>query len=52
MNDEAHKVWPTLSPFYYQPELFNLVQTINRDEQFYLAEPVLEQFRRRFCDQQ
>lgn len=31
---------------------FNLVQTLDRDEQFCLTEQVLEQFRRRFCDQQ
>ncbi|MCX8678591.1 hypothetical protein J3U22_03140 [Gilliamella sp. B2865] len=24
MNDETREIWPTLNPFYYQPELFNL----------------------------
>ena len=139
MNDEVYEIWPTLSPFHYQPELFNLsrnekenknmfgqfkknsykivtvsesqfelisrgcvsavivddsvlheirekrsfilahgdaamvaevwhdypssiagrvviefnlVQTLDRDEQFCLTEQVLEQFRRRFCNQQ
>lgn len=28
MNDEIYEIWPTLSPFHYQPELFNL----NRNE--------------------
>ncbi|OCF95636.1 hypothetical protein A9G08_10980 [Gilliamella sp. wkB195] len=31
---------------------FDLVQTLNRDEQFCLTEQALEQFRRRFCNQQ
>lgn len=35
MNDEAHEIWPTLSPFGAQPQLFNLCRNKKEDKNMF-----------------